>query len=165
MDKKYEKPCEHCQKLFPPKKNAEGYLNMVNWSKQRFCSYECANSSRRYKNTNTPRETELKRLHIWIRRRKPQPECCEDCGVKNQFLDLANISQEYKHVIEDYEFLCRRCHMRKDGRSKLNLSQARQIRRLKEMSPHLPLNQIRKMFNVSFSTVDKIIKNIIWKDK
>jgi hypothetical protein len=56
-------------------------------------------------------------LHQWVRRHKPKPELCEDCG-KNPPYDLANISQEYKRDLNDFEWICRSCHMKKDGRLK-----------------------------------------------
>lgn len=54
-------------------------------------------------------------LHEWVRNRKPKPELCEDCGLVPP-RDLANISQEYHRDINDFEWLCRKCHMTKDGR-------------------------------------------------
>lgn len=60
-------------------------------------------------------------LHAWVRRHKPKSEWCENCLVAYPY-DLANISQEYKRDINDFEWLCRRCHMVKDGRIK-NLCQ------------------------------------------
>lgn len=54
-------------------------------------------------------------LHEWIKTYKPKSKLCECCGKKSPF-DLANISQTYKRDIDDYEWLCRRCHMSKDGR-------------------------------------------------
>ena len=56
-------------------------------------------------------------LHTWIHKYKPKPELCEDCK-NNEPYDLANISQEYKRDISDFEWLCRKCHMIKDGRLK-----------------------------------------------
>lgn len=53
-------------------------------------------------------------LHEWIRRHKIKPLLCERCN-KNKKLDLSNISGEYKRDIDDYEWLCRSCHMKKDG--------------------------------------------------
>jgi len=59
-------------------------------------------------------------LHEWVRRNKPQPEFCESCN-KNKSYEVANISQKYKRNINDYEWLCRSCHMKKDRRiSKLH---------------------------------------------
>ena len=55
-------------------------------------------------------------LHSWIKTRLDKPECCDGCGLKTKKLDLANISQEYLRDINDWEWLCRRCHMNKDGR-------------------------------------------------
>lgn len=56
-------------------------------------------------------------LHAWIRKHKFCPDKCECCSLTKK-LDLANISQEYKRDIRDWEWLCRRCHMTKDGRLK-----------------------------------------------
>jgi len=54
-------------------------------------------------------------LHEWIKYRLKKPNVC-DCCKKNQPYDLANISQKYKRDINDFEWLCRSCHMKKDGR-------------------------------------------------
>lgn len=59
----------------------------------------------------------IKSLHDWVRRNKPKPEFCESCH-KNPPFDAANISQEYKRDLNDFEWLCRTCHMTKDGRLK-----------------------------------------------
>ena len=56
-------------------------------------------------------------LHEWVRRRFKKPEFCQDCK-QNPPKDLANISQEYKREVSDWEWLCRYCHMIKDGRLK-----------------------------------------------
>ena len=60
-------------------------------------------------------------LHEWIRNHKPQPSFCENCKSTKAH-DLANISGEYKRDINDFKWLCRRCHMYSDGRI-LNLNQ------------------------------------------
>jgi len=54
-------------------------------------------------------------LHIWAKRRKKKPKYCESCK-KEGWMDLANISQEYKRDLADWEYLCRKCHMERDGR-------------------------------------------------
>lgn len=54
-------------------------------------------------------------LHGWIRNRKPKPKFCERCNIKKPH-DLANISGNYKRDVNDFEWLCRKCHMIKDGR-------------------------------------------------
>ena len=53
-------------------------------------------------------------LHKWIRKYKPKPKFCEICKIKPP-KDIANISGEYKRDIEDYQWICRRCHVIKDG--------------------------------------------------
>lgn len=54
-------------------------------------------------------------LHSWVKRRLHRPKRCQSCG-KVKRLDLANISQKYLRDLSDWEWLCRRCHMLKDGR-------------------------------------------------
>lgn len=54
-------------------------------------------------------------LHAWVRKHKPIASCCQDCN-KSSRLELANISGKYERNVKDYEWLCRKCHMLKDGR-------------------------------------------------
>jgi len=55
-------------------------------------------------------------LHHWVRYHLMQPETCSKCKEKNDKLDIANISGDYKRDLSDWEWLCRSCHMKKDGR-------------------------------------------------
>lgn len=55
-------------------------------------------------------------LHQWVRRHKVKTNYCQKCGKKNNRLDLANISGDYKRDTNDFEWLCRKCHMVSDGR-------------------------------------------------
>ena len=59
----------------------------------------------------------MRALHNWVKRHKPKPDLCVDCK-KAPIKELANISQQYKRDVNDYEWLCRKCHMEKDGRMK-----------------------------------------------
>lgn len=54
-------------------------------------------------------------VHEWITLRKPKPKLCERCKKKAP-MDLASISGAYTRDVNDYEWLCRGCHMRDDGR-------------------------------------------------
>ena len=56
-------------------------------------------------------------LHMWVKRNKPKSQACEYCKKEGR-LDLANISGEYKRDINDFRWLCRKCHMVEDGRLK-----------------------------------------------
>jgi len=56
-------------------------------------------------------------IHNWIRRRMPKPVMCPRCGERPA-LDLANKSGSYHRDVNDFEWLCRRCHMLSDGRFK-----------------------------------------------
>lgn len=54
-------------------------------------------------------------LHGWVKRWRPRPDKCSSCKTIGK-VDLANISQEYRRDLNDWEWLCRKCHMTKDGR-------------------------------------------------
>lgn len=54
-------------------------------------------------------------LHQWVSSRLEKPIRCSCCNEIKR-LDLANISNEYKRDLSDWEWLCRKCHMTKDGR-------------------------------------------------
>jgi len=53
-------------------------------------------------------------LHSWIERNKIKPFVCEECKT-NPPKHLANISGKYRRDINDFEWLCRSCHSKKDG--------------------------------------------------
>lgn len=55
-------------------------------------------------------------LHAWVRRNKPKSEICENCKQIKSRLEAANISQRYKRDVNDFKWLCRKCHQIEDGR-------------------------------------------------
>lgn len=72
-------------------------------------------------------------LHDWIRWYKPKPKKCECCGREVR-LDCANISGEYRRDVNDYEWLCRKCHMKKDGRLNAFVNNAKSLEFRKKLS-------------------------------
>jgi hypothetical protein len=62
-------------------------------------------------------------LHDYIKRHLSKPKLCQHCKSKSPY-DCANISGEYKRDLSDWEWLCRSCHMKLDGRIN-NLKQFR----------------------------------------
>lgn len=72
-------------------------------------------------------------LHTWIKRRKKRPSCCEICGIEKPRLDLANISGKYLRDLADWEYLCRRCHMKKDGRLENMILSNKALGQIKEV--------------------------------
>ena len=63
-------------------------------------------------------------LHTWIRKNKPKLPFCEECN-ENPPTEVANISQKYLRDINDFRWLCRRCHCRFDN----HLKKLRKIRK------------------------------------
>ena len=52
-------------------------------------------------------------IHYWIRSNFPKPIKCKNCNQKKR-LYLSNISGKYERNIDDYEWLCCKCHFKKD---------------------------------------------------
>jgi hypothetical protein len=106
---KIYKNCEICGESFWPKGKR----------KARFCSRQCFKKSMQGENNINWKgdQAGLDALHWWIRVRLPQPKLCQQCFLVEPY-DLANISQQYKRDTKDWEWLCRKCHMTKDGRLK-----------------------------------------------
>ena len=49
-------------------------------------------------------------LHDFIKFRLTRPNKCQQCGKIGK-VDLANISQNYRRDVNDWEWVCRKCHM------------------------------------------------------
>lgn len=102
--------CEECGK-------EKEYWVTKSTKRRRFCSRECFKKSmKNEKNVNWKgSKVGLYALHEWVKKYIPKPKLCEKCKLKQPY-DLANISGKYKRDINDFEWLCRSCHMKKDGR-------------------------------------------------
>jgi hypothetical protein len=61
-------------------------------------------------------EVGYSQLHVWIRTRIPKPELCPRCNQRPPH-DLAN-KGVYNRDLNNWEWLCRKCHMNSDGRMK-----------------------------------------------
>jgi hypothetical protein len=49
-------------------------------------------------------------LHKWVNRWKLKPDGCENCGKVKNRMSWANIDHKYRRLLEDYIFLCPKCH-------------------------------------------------------
>lgn len=60
---------------------------------------------------------EYKRLHKWVRRNFPVPAECDHCKKQDaKQYDWASIEDRYTRDRADWEYLCRSCHIKSDGR-------------------------------------------------
>lgn len=127
--------CRHCKKVL--------ILRPSQARRKTYCTYQCSvlaykASDGRKVSSDLRRKLSLQKrgtknvnwkgnqvgysaLHEWVKYRLPKPNACQDCH-KDKPLDLANISQDYNRNISDWEWLCRSCHMKKDGRLEKLLS-------------------------------------------
>jgi hypothetical protein len=116
------KKCETCGEEMVRK---GGVYSDKQWNTKRFCSYKChaPHHSKVMKGRPSPlkgigwagNKVKYSGLHIRIRKQLKKPDLCPGCGKKSK-LDLCNISQHYLLDLNDWEYLCRKCHMTKDGR-------------------------------------------------
>jgi len=58
----------------------------------------------------------LNSLHFFIHRRldESKPKKCEHCKEEKK-LEMANKSRKYKRSLNDWLWLCKRCHFKYDG--------------------------------------------------
>ena len=60
-------------------------------------------------------------IHSWMAKKYGKPKQCESCGITTAAcFDWANISGRYLRDRTDWKRLCRRCHMKEDGRAEAN---------------------------------------------
>ena len=106
-----ENLCKNCNNSF------RTVAANIKRGKGKFCSPECVKEHNIGENNYHFKGEKVGYfgVHAWVRVRKPKPELCEKCKIKPA-IDLANISGEYKRDINDYEYLCQRCHRIKDAK-------------------------------------------------
>jgi hypothetical protein len=169
MMSKLIKNCIICNKEF------QTWTSTVKKGSGKCCSVKCGNILRKttmrgnHNGMWKGNDVGVVAVHDWVRRRKLKPKLCEHCKKKPP-CDLANISQKYKRDINDFKWLCRRCHMKSDGRiknldqSKLSKFQVQRIRLIKEIDPTITCNKIAKMFNMSHQHISDILRKKYWKN-
>lgn len=131
-------------------------------------------------------------IHSWVKRRKLKTGFCQDCHVNTERLDLANISQAYKRDITDWEWLCRLCHMKKDGKAEkfaefgrkldhkkfpswvnrpiskgtsvnTNKLTEKQVIKIRKLLKNKSMEEVAKKFNVQKPCIWKISTGRNWK--
>ena len=122
------KSCPHCKATMPERTSHERRKN--------FCSNSCRSIALKLGNSITIKGRErLSRirkgkrnpnwkgdelsyggLHARIRKQLKKPVSCQFCG-RSVKLELANVSQKYLLVLNDWIWLCAKCHTRQDGRN------------------------------------------------
>ena len=107
-------------------------------------------------------------LHEWVISRFPKTKLCNNCK-QNPPKDLSN-KGIYNRNLKNWEWLCRSCHLKKDGRNhkgeknsqhKLTYKQVNQIRT--EYKPKRgQFTELGKKYKVSYWTISMIIKKKTW---
>ena len=110
--------CLACGKKFTP----DDHRNRPH----KFCSRRCSKLGKN--NPQWKDDVGYAALHIWIQARLQKPKKCSCCG-KIKKLDLANKSRKYKRNLNDWEWLCRKCHMIKDGVTKMLIEYGKNSRK------------------------------------
>lgn len=99
-------------------KNKKSFSNHMRWHKGLMdkASYKGINLAEKNGNWvgNTIRS--MPNLHIWVRGRLKEPSVCPKCNEQKKKLDLANKNGLYTRDLNNWNYLCRSCHMKEDGR-------------------------------------------------
>ena len=66
-------------------------------------------------------KTKYQGVHKWVRSRLKKPELCQRCAI-NPPKQMHNISGKYRRDLDDWLYVCVKCHAEIDGR----------VRRLKQ---------------------------------
>lgn len=121
--------CLFCGKTNPPYKHEDArtpvrkvcsphcrakFISKNNGSRENRLKQSLAKRAEKNPNWLGDEIKSISALHNWVRRRIPKPEYCELCGIVPP-RDLANKGR-YIRDLDQWEWLCRRCHMTKDGR-------------------------------------------------
>lgn len=111
-------------------------------------------------------------LHDYIRARKIKPEKCERCNKKRK-LELS-CNGKYTRNLDDYEYICKSCHGKKDRwgklfeegekhpNSKLKNKDILKIRQLYKTGKYSQQKLAEKFF-ITQTTISTIIKKVTWK--
>ena len=129
MSTKIEVICDTCKKVFIKNKYDVKY-------KKCYCSNKChyignsrdmtAEGNHRWVGDKVGYEG----VHTWIKRRLPKPKRCENCREIKK-LDLSNRGGKYLRRLNDWDWLCRKCHMEKDGRLNKLINRNKTIEEIK----------------------------------
>ncbi len=130
---RWEKVCSSCGLRFEMNREYQIYCNQKCYAKLGKLKEEGrnsrlikGNSENKYHLGHLKEDVGYKALHEWIRNYKKKTGKCEICGSTKsgskdgRDLDLANISGEYKRDVEDFAWLCIKCHRRFDTIKKKN---------------------------------------------
>ncbi len=79
-----------------------------------YCNIQCYHQYKKIGKFNP--ELSYRALHKWVIKNKPRSEACEECNSFKK-LDAANISGKYKKDINDFKWLCRKCHSKLDKKT------------------------------------------------
>lgn len=84
----------------------------VPWNKD--LSLIKAYDNKSYGYARTKEGATKKALDAWAKSRIPKPDKCEMCGLDKP-LEMSNKSQKYKRDVEDWQWICKKCHRNYDG--------------------------------------------------
>ncbi len=83
----------------------------------KYCSQQCHGKVKMSEDNPNWRgeDATLLAIHRWVERRLHKPTICPICSNPG-WMDLHNVDSKYSRNLEDWIWLCRRCHMTIDGR-------------------------------------------------
>ena len=88
----------------------------INWFIKKF---NISTTKNQKKGVDSPNwkgdDASYKQLHSWLNKHKSKPQKCENCMKENKLeLSFDHSLEKYTRNINDYKWLCRSCHMKRD---------------------------------------------------
>jgi hypothetical protein len=123
--------CEYCKRDFFVKYKCR---------KRRFCTKSCARSGEN-NSSWAGDNVGIVQVHTWMEKILGRPDRCSKCDKIGK-VDLANRSNLYKRDVNDWDWLCRKCHMKSDGRLERFLSYSNMHNKI----PNMKCHQCKKEF-------------------
>jgi len=109
--KKYEKTKEHKKNISKSHLGKKTTQETIRKLKKSCNGINLAEKNGNWKGD----KVKLRGLHRWIESRKFKPKLCEKCKRRKP-RELSNTSGNYLRDINDFEWLCSKCHFIKDGK-------------------------------------------------
>lgn len=123
----YDYICTSCGQMFQTKRKDQIHCNIKCYSKSEKLKIQSknselikGNSKNKYHLGHLKDDVKYGALHDWVRYHKVKTGKCAICGTTKsgskdgRDLDLANISGKYKRDLDDFEWLCIKCHRQFD---------------------------------------------------
>ena len=104
------------------------------------------------------KDADYNTVHYWLRADKPKPKLCERCKLRPAIdISFNGVGHSKDYNLNDYEYLCRSCHMLKDKGNGTIITKARAHRIREFYKCGITQSKLATLFKIGQITVSRII--------